>query len=80
MTGEERYVMKCEVLISLLMGTMEYDPTLLAELVEDGFVSIIGLTPYLTDVGKKAAVVLQKVFKFVDDLDMSTLEPKEGDC
>jgi len=25
-------------------------------------------------------VVLQKVFKFVDDLDMSTLEPKEGDC
>ena len=38
-------------------------------------VTIIGLTPYLTDVVKKAAVVLQKVFKFVDDLDMSTLEP-----
>ena len=77
MTGEERYIMKCEVLVSLLKGNMDYDPTLVEELVEDGFVTIVGLVPYLTDVGKKAAIVIRKLFKFVDELDMSTLEPKE---
>jgi hypothetical protein len=46
MTGAEKYVIKCEVLVALLLDNMEYDPTLLSELVEEGFVSVMGMVPY----------------------------------
>ncbi len=79
MTGAEKYVIKCEVLVALLLDNMEYDPTLLSELVAEGFVCVMGMVPYLTDKGKTTASVIHRLFNYVDELDMDTLEPKKED-
>jgi len=77
MNDGERYIQKCEVLVSLMLGKYEYDPELLEELVEEGFVTVVGMVPYLTDKGSKTAPVLQEIFTCVDSLEMPEVVQKE---